>query len=434
MGGELILVIAFGGTAIWLAMMQRRRRMRGWVDAAALCGLQIVEYPEGLKPTLKARAGQVSVRIETFGDKGHSTRIVIDAPAPPDFHSVKIHPETVFKFGKEAEVGDRMFDETFFLEGPPRLVFALLDAETRRLMSELKEKSQFAIASGELRAIVSGDEKVPPVLRLLLALGKRLAPPFNAVQRLVENAGQDPDPGVRLQNLLLLIRELSWSPETDGALRRACSDPVPEIRLRAAKQLGAEGRNVLLELVEKLEDDAVGAEALAVLERELPFERVDAILDLALRRRRLQTARLCLEALGRHGAAAVGKLAKVLEREYGELAPVAADALGATGSPAAEPSLIQALQREEPELRVAAANALGRVGSAAAVLPLKEMADRFLLGETRRAARQAVAEIQSRVQGASPGQLSLAGGEAGQLSLATDPAGQLSLGEDAAET
>src|SRR6185436_5845866 len=57
--------------------------------------------------------------------------------------------------------------------------------------------------------------------------------------------------------------------------------------------------------------------------------------------------------------------------------------------------------------------------------------------DLHRAARQAIAEIQSRLQGASPGQLSLAGAEGGQLSLAeggelslaTDPAGQFSLAQ-----
>ena len=47
--------------------------------------------------------------------------------------------------------------------------------------------------------------------------------------------------------------------------------------------------------------------------------------------------------------------------------------------------------------------------------------------ELRRAARQAIAEIQSRLASASPGQLSLAATEAGQLSLAQAKAGQLSL-------
>jgi len=74
----------------------------------------------------------------------------------------------------------------------------------------------------------------------------------------------------------------------------------------------------------------------------------------------------------------------------------------------------------------------------AAVLPLEEAAESFSHGpELVRATRQAIAEIQSRLPGASPGQLSLAGVETGQLSLATesgelslataDPAGELSL-------
>ena len=45
----------------------------------------------------------------------------------------------------------------------------------------------------------------------------------------------------------------------------------------------------------------------------------------------------------------------------------------------------------------------------------------------RSAARQAIAEIQSRLSGAGPGQLSLAGGEAGQHSLSENEAGRRSL-------
>jgi hypothetical protein len=54
-------------------------------------------------------------------------------------------------------------------------------------------------------------------------------------------------------------------------------------------------------------------------------------------------------------------------------------------------------------------------------------------GDMRRAARQAIAEIQARLTGAEPGQLSLAGGEAGALSLADEAGapGRLSLAEDA---
>lgn len=80
---------------------------------------------------------------------------------------------------------------------------------------------------------------------------------------------------------------------------------------------------------------------------------------------------------------------------------------------------------------MAVAEALARLGSVAAVLPLQEAA----LAEgaddaVRRALSRAVAEIQSRLQGASPGQLSLATGDSGRLSLAEDTAGQVSLPDD----
>ncbi|HWN41262.1 MAG TPA: HEAT repeat domain-containing protein [Thermoanaerobaculia bacterium] len=381
---------------------------------------------------LRARQGLLEVRIEDSESKGRPTRIVVKAPGPPDFYTVKIRPESGFDSAREIQIGDASFDSEFFIEGPVQLVSALLDAEMRRLLSSVNTLGEFELSSGELRVDLS-DEQVPDALPFLLDLGKRFAAPLDVPRRLAENAKQDTYPEVRLHNLLLLLRELPENPVTAEALRAACSDRSPEVRLRAAKELGAEGRGILMELANGLENDTVSAQAVSALERELPFERTRTILDHALSRGRLQTARVCLESIGRSGDDdAVDVLANVMEQEDGELAPDAAQALGATGSPAAEPPLILALQREQADLRVAAANALGRVGSVAAVLPLKETADRFLLGEIRRAARQAIAEIQSRVQGASPGQLSLAGAEAGQLSLAQTEAGQLSLTEDPA--
>ncbi len=62
-----------------------------------------------------------------------------------------------------------------------------------------------------------------------------------------------------------------------------------------------------------------------------------------------------------------------------------------------------------------------------AVAPLREAAERS--GDLRRAARQAIAEIQARLAGAEPGQLSLAGGEAGALSLADGEPGRLTLAD-----
>jgi HEAT repeat protein len=435
-----VLCLLFGSAIVGYNILHSRNRMRVWQDAAVSCGLQIVQAYPGLNLQLDARAEQAEVRFEpSGGSKEQAVGITVEASGLPDFHKVKIHPETGSR-APEIEIGDTVFDSEFIIQGPVLLVSALLDEGTRRLLSLVNARGEVALSWGKLRADMP-DEGIARVLPVLLDLRKRFTTPLDIPRRLAENAREDLVPGVRLHNLLVLLRELPEHPVTAEALRTARSDRSPEVRLRVARELGAEGRGILLELAENLENDAVSAEAVSLLDRELPFERATAILDRALSLRHLQTARVCLEAIGRSGAAAaVDVLSKVLEKESAELAPAAAQALGATGSPAAEPSLIVALQRDQPDLRVAAANALARVGSAEAVLPLKEMADLFLLGEIRKAARQAIAEIQSRVQGASPGQLSLAGteagqlslaeAEAGQLSLAEDPAGQLSLGED----
>jgi HEAT repeat protein len=423
-----LLPIAFGAVGLWAAILHRRRRLQAWREAAAACGLQNAEVSNW--PTqVTARAGPLTVRIETCGNKGRYTRITVSVPGSPDFHGVSIRREPLVRWARETEVGDSQFDGTFFLEGPARQVLALLDAEMRRLLIEANAEGRLEVSRGSLQVESLSDRQVPHVLPLLLEIGRRLAQPMDVLQRLTENAHRDDEPGVRLQNLLLLIRELPENQWTLEALRTACADPSPAIRLRAAKALGAEGRAVLLALAEGLADDTVSAEAVSTLERELPFERTEAILSHALRWRRLQTARVCLDLLGSSGeAAAVDALAKVIGREKSELASAAALALGATGSPAAEQVLIEALLREEADLRVAAANALGRVGSVAAVLPLEEAAGRSWLDlDLRRATRQAIAEIQSRLPGASPGQLSLAGTDTGQLSLAPDGAGHLSL-------
>jgi HEAT repeat protein len=423
-----LLGLAASGGALWGWYQRHLRRLQFWQDVAASCGLNEVESFSvwNLYLSYAPQAGLAGVWI-AFGENG--IRVSIRFQGPPGFQDVKIRREPPRKSGsREIELGDEAFDRAFFVEGPTRLACALLDAETRKQLLSINVESELVLAGGMLGATMP-EALLPRLLPLLLDLGRRFGQPMDLDRRLADNALRDPEPGVRLRNLLLLSRESPGDAERIEVFRAACSDASPRIRLQAAQELGSEGRDVLIGVAESTEDDASSAKAITILGRALPFERTRAILIQALRRRRLQTAQACLEALGRHGTtAAVDTLAKVMAREKGELATTATLALGMTGSVAAEPPLIRALGRDTPTLRVAAAKALGRVGSPAAVLPLKEMAERFAddraLGQ---ACRQAIAEIQSRLAGASPGQLSLTAAEVGQLSLAQAEAGQLSL-------
>jgi len=431
----LVLSAVAGGGLLWGGVRaHRQQRMQVWQDAVELCGLAVEErsglWGAGVQE-LKARSESLEVRIDDGGGRRGGTRVAVVISGAPDFSGVKIRRE-VYKpaWGREIEIGEESFDRRFYITGPARLVRALLDDKVRRLMVRVNAKCEIEIVEGELRA-QADDLAIRDLLPLLLELGGRLSQPIDTARRLAENARRDPKAGVRLQNLLLLIRELPEDPRTVAALRGARSDSSPRVRLRAAKALGAEGRDVLLALAESGGDDDLSAQAISALERDLPSERARAILFLALDKRRIETARACLERLRQGGETAdIDALARVMAREQGELAVAAALALGKTGS-GAEPPLIQALLGEQKDLRVAAAEALGRVGTAAAVLPLKEVTQRFALHlELRSATRQAIAEIQSRLSDATPGQLSLAGDEAGHLSLAADPAGQLSISSE----
>jgi HEAT repeat protein len=434
---ETYVILGLGySVSAWLVVRKQRLTLRGWKAAVESLGLLVEETSGswGGSLRLRAREGPIQVRIFPSPGRGHPPQIVIAAPWPLGFSDIRIRPEGDKPAGaRELEIGDERFDQAFYVVGPAQLLFALLDAETRRLMIAFPENA--LRIGGELRAEAK-DLSLADTLRLLLDLARRFTQPLEVVQRVARNAREDSSSEVRLRNLLHLIRELPGEAVTTEALRAACADPSPKVRLRAAKVLGAETHGILIELAASPEDDDASAQALAILGRGLPLERTREILGQALRRRLLKTARACLEALGGSGAAAdVDILAKVLAREKSDLAAAAAQALGASGNPAAgnpaaEPHLLPALQHARPDVRVAAAKALGRAGTAAAVLPLKEAAEHAHDQELRSATRQAIAEIQSRLQGASPGQLSLAGADVGKLSLAETEAGQLSLADD----
>jgi HEAT repeat protein len=273
---------------------------------------------------------------------------------------------------------------------------------------------------------VGGLNRFHEVLPVVMALARRLEAPEDVPRRLADNLKGEPVSGVRLQVLTTLAREFPSHPATREALLAAREDPDAEVRLRAGIALGREGRDVLLAIARgEGAPDETTARAVAELAGQLAADEATALLRSALRTRRLATAKECVGVLGRRGGpAAIAVLGRVLAVEAGEPAWAAARALAMTRDPAAEAPLLRALADGTRDLRLAAATALGAVGTAAAVGPLREAES----GDSgmRRAARQAIGEIQSRAKGAAPGQLSLAGGEAGQLSRAEGGRGRLS--------
>ncbi|MES1240892.1 MAG: hypothetical protein ABUT39_04675, partial [Acidobacteriota bacterium] len=339
---EVVLALGvpllIGSTGFWLAIHENHKRVDRWDEAATLLEFEVTDRSRSYWGLvyLEARKGAVTIRIANAGrNRRHApTRIVLSAQGPPGSAGLRVRRESTFQPGaREVEIGDGVFDATFSIEGPARVVAVLLDAQVRDLLTRLNLACSRVGIIGHEIVVELFDGMIPDVLPLLLDIGEGFIRKLDEPRKhLADNARQDPEPGVRVFNLRLLARDFPGEPETGEALRSACADPSPQVRLQAGKSLRAEGRDVLLDLAERLVDDECSAQAVAALGEGLPSERAQEVLRAALRWRRLQTARACVERLGRSGgAAAVDVLARVLAREEGEVAVAAALALGEIG-------------------------------------------------------------------------------------------------------
>ncbi len=429
-----LIAAAVAASILYLVTSERRRaHLRVWRQAAARVGLTDVEEAEGgffEGAFLIGRAGDLRVRLEGYrrGKYERGTKIVVTGLGHGAGglslrrEGLSTAIEKRFVGEREIEIGDPSFDEEYFVQGRAPLAVALLDPETRRRVGALL-RNRIAMPTGgwvdvdaslsdgvlEVRVKESGfsgsRERIPDILAVVLEVGERLVAPRDVAARIAEKLRAESSAGARVESVRVLAREFPQHPATRDALLAGCQDPSEEVRLRAAVALGEEGRSTLLDLVERTgTGDSCAARAVTALADRLPAERAEAALRRALGGAgRPRTAQACLEALA---------------------------FLGRTE---AEGLIMEALRHEDGAVAVAAARALGKTGTVAAVPALREAAEPG--GQMRSAARQAIAEIQARLTGAEPGQLTLASGEAGALSLAEEEGepGRLSLADGAEE-
>lgn len=465
------LVILWSMGLFYFDRLNMSKHVARWRSVAERLGLgDLATELRSLHPGLTARVGRHRVRFERHRDAADPslafTRVTVEGNSGITLRPEGSTAELSERVGeREIELGDDAFDAEVNVHGDSERVRAILDAETRGIVRRMLASrievpgrppvtipGPIVLVHGHLRADFlerPGSlliEELAEGVAALLALAERFQRPVDVAKRLATSIRHEPHWRVRLYGLEVLSANHPKYPATMAALRHALADEVAEVRLQAAIGLGEEGRPALLEIALGGEgqgslagitgcravEDATVAHAIDALGDSFPVDACGPVLLRALRARRVHTADACIRALGRGGgSAAVELLAKVLSRETGPLAVAAAQALGKCHAGAAEAALLDALDGDVPDLRVPAIEALGHTGSARAVPAIKEAAEAADAGaEVRRAARQAVAEIQSRLPGASPGQLSLAEGEAGRLSLAADdPRGRVSLPE-----
>ncbi len=453
--GATVLLALAGGLGYVLA---RRRQgpsvpsLRPTVEAhrAAARAVGLDEIAAG--ETVQGRFGTFRVRFSVAPDAADTTLVEVSG-LPPDVSIVRESVATAVqkRLGtRELETGDPAFDDELFVVGPALRLRATLDQETRALLVRVfrgqvrgaRAASAPAVAAsvelteGVLQARIGGpsgltllEDVFGDAARALLEVAKRLEGPADPVAALTRNVREDPVPEVRVQSLRALVREYPLHEATRAALGAATSDADGRVRLEAGLALGDDGRVVLLELLdEPTLSDAHLAQVVEALRGRIAVERLRTVLATAVSREFAATTKACLVALGHsRDLKAIETLGSALELGARDVAVQAALSLGRTGDGRAEAPLLAALAHADEDVRAAAAGALGSVGSVEAVPALRDLEARD--GEeraVRRAARVAVADIQSRLGGASPGQLALSEDRSGTLSLAPD-GGRLSL-------
>lgn len=443
MPGPLIALLLLGATGLGfgIGILRARKARQVFEQAADLLGLPRTEIRGWLHMRVEGqcRTFPVQVREEARGKSGVWTVVEVKAG--------RRVPDNLFlgregigaSFGKlfvgeDIATGDERFDAAVVVRGPASRALALLDEETRHRVTELVKaggKVKDGVVSIALHRRFRDGEALSGIIQQLVAVAERLAQPDQTVERLAALARFDAVPGTRHRCLQELIGSHSGDPLTDMALRSALADRTPEVRLLAAVALGDAGLDCLREIVASGgTSPEVARSAVEALGERLPEEVALTRLEKAVRAGHERLVHVLVERFGpstsRQG---VARLARQLRHETpAETAAACARALGRTGSAAAVAPLVAALARDGAAVRAAAAEALGKVGSVGTIAALREAASGNLMSPSvRRAAVAAIAEIQSRLTGAAPGQLALSRGEAGSLALADRADGDLTL-------
>ncbi|MCU0290660.1 MAG: HEAT repeat domain-containing protein [Thermoanaerobaculaceae bacterium] len=436
------LLAAAGLTTLHLRLV--RERAVAWDEAGRLLGLPAGSGTADVwgGASLTGEVDGLGLEIQALrGEKNpRRLRLVVDGrgriPHRIVLRSENLASAIAKSLGEhDVETGDEDFDRAVLVEGNPVLLSALLDVDTRRRLRWLVGVG-LRVEGG--RVVLGHDAYTDDSRSLasrateLLELAGRLVEPPGLVNLLAHNACQDPLRGVRWLCFQRLIERFPRHEATLATARELLRDANREVQLAAARHLGEEGIPTLMELTDLAgSDDYLAAMAVAALGAKLPLERATRLLEVAYARRSMGLAGAVVEALGATGSAtAASWLTQILRGGNGELAMLAARALGTNIKLAAEPALCAVLSHPEPERRLAAAEALGSVGTTASIPLLRALSEAGASNhELRQAAVAAIAAIQERLTGAAPGQLAVADREAGELALASGSNGDLSLAD-----
>ena len=446
------LAAALTGT-IGLYRWQRRVFKRWFEVLQEVCDELDLKFNMGrshrsAKGTKTLEFGTLTIDIAKHTPRGNSgilglTRIMVDAT-----HHIPSHLELERGTQNRANTGpsvgnvnlrtgDSKFDSAVYVRGDPAEIISLLDEQTRGLIMDFSCGWTGMVAAGLLEVLTPGictdSARIIKKAQVTVDLARQLArPPSEAAKRLAHNAQNDPVPDVRLTNLKTLAARYPESKELKNTAIKALKEESPAIRLVAGRHAGSQGYRVLLELAGSTEiPEPIRMEAIHLMSigKASKKESVAVLRNILKDHSSTQAIRLAaIDGLGnRFDRGCLDLLVEQLAYSDEVLTPAIARALGKIDHPESETHLLRMLVFKHPETQRIASQWLGEIGSIKAVEPLLLCTEGDADRQTKKAAREAIAMIQSRLGDVDAGSLSLISTPEGEGALSmAEQAGQLS--------
>ena len=448
----LMLGLAAVGLAIGVHFGFSDRSELAWRLAARRLGLQYRPAKLLESPSIGGTIGGFAVKVDMVSDSRSNrsdsahTRVVIRTRGRVA-KTVALASETFWSsldfLGEGIEIGDRVFDDTVKVRGPEGTLRAVLNEAERKRVSDLVRKDRGFVRNGRVVSETGGRERDADILeariRRMVTIARGLSIRAHEVpERIAQNVASESEPGVRLRCLRYLGTHIRESSACRRAARVALGDRNAAIRLVAAKFVDEEGISTLEDLVaDERASDSIRAEALELLGERLSQPLLIPVLKAHLSGGRglLVTVALRIAERERLRELAPSVVALARAGSPGVVA-AATRVLGVVGDPSLTPLLARLLDHSETSVKIAACRTLGEIGTLEAVEPLLRHAEGlFKAGDLKRAARQAIEQIQLRAGDAEAGRLSVTGSpDEGALTLAIHADGGALSGPDGDET
>lgn len=334
------------------------------------------------------RSVRVALGVRFVGGQPVGFAHFAEAPDPV-LGPLTVEPWTGQARGRQLS-GDAEADGAIAVHGDPPMVRAWLDAPTRARLVELfahiprplslrMERRRATFRGAETLDVTAARVRADVEALVALVDGARLSS-RPELERVVHNALEDPEPEVRERNAAVLGELMSAAGE-DARYGAA-------VRLLSTDQIAIDHRVDLLRIV-----------------RTLPAERIAPLMHRLLDEGELALARRAVSWAGEvEDEESVRHLVKLLRRfDDSSLRLAVVEVLGQIGDSRAQTALLNLLDREEEGLRMHVIRALGRVGGAEAAEQIRPFTKGlFTDRELKKAAREAMTEIEARITGTFP--------------------------------